>query len=134
MKIQRSTLFCLMREGRITLQIPQYALEIGEHDNNDGAFIECEEDWFMLANTEDGRPSIGNESGFTFLTKKGWNALKTEIDKEFIPRGRTPGTLKDLYEHAESVFKKREIASEKYCKNLEKKMQQMKEMIKKKVS
>ena len=127
MKLHKDAITRLASEGRITLQIPQHIIWFDKEPKQ----IETEEvpDSWVVSLRSNRSPAVGKESGFYFLTKKGWEANKNRIKEAFLRAEFQRGTWVEFELHAEEHFKKVEKASIKRLAYLEKKVQQVKECL-----
>jgi len=119
MQISREALFSLMTTGYVTLQVPQFNISFGRNGGvlEDGQIPRSPEDTMDIPNDYlyelkhcgmKSRPTIGKESGFTYITRKGYEALKPQIKEAFLSafhagRARVPETV-ETEEEAWSVF------------------------------
>lgn len=114
MRIFKSSITAMARQGRASLQVPDVAIgkPIPETE-------EYPDDWFIVL--KDNRPAIGRESGFLHLTRKGFEANKHQLQQALVgnPRGTT-------WEVFESIimrdFAQVEKNSQKYINDLQKKI------------
>ncbi len=127
MKIFKNAITTLASEGRITLQIPQYQIWFDNNPHHN-EIIEIPDDWVMLLKSNN-VPAVGKEGGFWYLTKKGWEDNKDEIQKAFSSSNRQRGTWDDFELYVEKHFKDVENASKKRLAYLEKKAKQVRDQL-----
>jgi len=103
MKVFTDWAECLRDEGRLTLQIPQFAISDG--DTNGAEYVEAPDEWFFLlkgAGTGS-RVAVGKEQGFLYITPAGYAANKARILDAWVagatkqPRGY--GTNAAAFDH-----------------------------------
>jgi len=116
MKIIKDIITTLPKQGYITLQIPGVAVTL------DGSPLPGSEDlpdeWFT--ELKDGRrPAVGKEWGFLYLTRKGWEANRHRIKRDFTPNR---GTWEDFEAYVDEHFKSVEINRKKEIKRLKTKI------------
>lgn len=94
MDLQSKAITTLVSEGYVTLQIPMSYL------GNVTAYESLPDDYFIRL--KDYRPAVGNEQAGTYLTRKGYEALKDRLKANFSTRrGRT---WEEFEAHAEKHF------------------------------
>jgi len=125
MKIFKNAITSLSGEGRLTLQIPQYQIWFDTNPHQSET-VEVPDDWIVLLRSNKS-PAVGKESGFYFLTKKGWKDNKDKIKKAFLASKYQRGTWTDFELHAEEHFKTVEKASKKRLAYLEMKVNQVRD-------
>ena len=88
MRLAKRTLFCLASEARCTLQVPQYT--IGEYPPGE-PMIDAPDDWFDLLRNKGLSKWLvpAKRSGFTFFSRKGYEALKDELCDAFARANAT---------------------------------------------
>jgi hypothetical protein len=72
------------------------------------------------------RPCVGREEGFTYLTRKGWEANKARYETKFTSNPIRDKTWEDVLEHVEEHFKRVDRSLLGFIKNLESKLSQAK--------
>lgn len=106
-----STVTVLAAEGRCTLQIPDYFIDSSPSWEAE-TIIEVDADCFIKLRHV-GRnmgPCIGRQDGFTFLTRKGFEFFRTDLEKAFSSAIKNPMTNRghtwsDFCKMAEEHFK-----------------------------
>ena len=101
MRLLRGSLTNLVRQGRITLQIPEIEVNISENPNQElseenpfpfvltactnDEYVEYPDEWFMYVKYDSSslRPCVGKESGFLYFTRVGYEVNKEEIREAF---------------------------------------------------
>ena len=106
-------------EGRLTLQIP--TLYIGSLPND---IIDLPDEWFCIL--KGGRPCVGKEQGFLYLTYKGWIANRNDIKKAFMASKYKRGTWQDFKNHVKNDFKERHKKVQKQINYHQTKVNQLK--------
>jgi hypothetical protein len=116
MKITNKMLYCLLKEGQPTLQIPTISLSIPGYPQTTEAetVYEHPDDWFCILKNE--RLAVGKEQGFLFWTRKGFLANKEAIKNNF---STTRCSWEYFEAKAEEFFDKIEKNIEKQLKKLE---------------
>jgi len=134
MLMKKGVITSLASEGRLTLQVPQYDIIIKEGRAFFAQSLTCAEgakehpdEWFVWL--KNSRPAIGRESGFLFLTRKGWEANKEEIKKAFEASKTKRGTWKEFEDHAEYHLKEVEEKTQKHIRFLQKKIDVLNESL-----
>ena len=94
MRIRSEAIITLASEGYITLQIPML------HAGDVTAYESLPDDYFIRL--KDFRPAVGNEHAGTYLTRKGYEALKDRLKANFSTR--RGGTWEEFESHAEKHF------------------------------
>jgi hypothetical protein len=97
MKIPKESLFSLMQEGYITLQIPQFTI------GNPGKIYDYPDEWFSIINSRQ-RPARGKETGFLYFSLKGWKANKDKIKKAFNSSSNPRGTWQEFEKYVNNHF------------------------------
>jgi len=127
----------LQGKGYVTLQIPQFSIDIGPTPEPEveppEPQVELPADWFNVIKYVGNacRPCIGKENGFLFLTRKGYEANKERIRKAFeqaIAKGldRTNGEGWLAFEkYAEKHFSEMEKTIEKEKNKFAKKVAEL---------
>lgn len=97
MRMRKDLILAQALSGRLTLQVPEYSLDISPAA---GTFTvtddigpakgslpaDCEDvpaDWFILL-TADPRPIVGREQGYIYLSTKGYAANKERLEDAYI--------------------------------------------------
>lgn len=124
MKVIKSAISMLSSEGRITLQVPNRALRLPGQP--EAEYEEVPDEW--LITLKDGRPAAGKESGFLFLTRKGWDANKVKIKEVFSKAKFQRGTWEEFEAHAEEHFTKVKKRLDKEIKRCEQRLVQLKSL------
>jgi hypothetical protein len=106
MLISKTALYCLVSEGRLTLQIPGYSVDGAPQD-----LINIPDDWVCYLKS-DGY-SIG-KTGYMHFTKKGFEACREDLEKAFEAAPEKRGcTWQDFIVHSEEHFTKVETRRQK---------------------
>ncbi len=127
MQILKNSITSLARRGYITLQVPTRDLWLTENPP-EPEIEEIPDDWIILLRANNSI-AIGKESGFCYLTKKGWEHNKDEIMEAFLSAQHPRGTWEDFENHAETHFDDVKAVSKNRLKFLETKAQQMKDKL-----
>jgi len=122
MKLLKESIIYLSKMGYITLQVPSYVITDDDNIPKD-QIKEFPDEWFMFADNAKG-PALGKESGFMFLTEKGWKENKDNIKKAFEQSPNPRGTWEDFEEHSKKHFKQMKILLDKRIKYFQKKLKQ----------
>ena len=133
LSISLSGITCLVREGRITLQIPQFYI------------IETEEDAIKVEEEKKKYPKeyfctissnrVPSKNGFLYLTRAGYNFFKEDLKKAFEQallegKDRTEGRGWDLFEEeAEKHFQQVEKMVRGRISSLEKQVENLKKFV-----
>jgi len=140
MLVNKSALTQLASEGRYTLQVPQYCI----HVNPDGQAvcdvsqhpdaIEIPDDYIMTCKRQGSKMRLctGRESGFWFLSPKGYEALKNDLREAYEARVQQwneegiahTGSWEQFEAVAKTFFKEVKEATLKHRDNLRKKADQ----------
>lgn len=130
MKILTGAITTLASEGRITLQVPQYAID----SDQQAEYEDCPDEWFVFL--KGSRPAIGRESGFLHLTRAGFESNESAIRNAFVAavangHDRGPGcnTWSDFTKHAEEEFARREAVLATFIANLQSKLNQAESLL-----
>ena len=136
MKILKKSITSLASEGRITLQVPVYDVVV--HEGRAIAYdatqlesekvIDAPDEWFV--HLRHNSPAVGKESGFTFLSRAGWNANRKDIREAFLNSEFQRGTWADFEDYVDYHFAKVKKNGEKRIKLLQSKVKQLKEAMK----
>lgn len=125
MQIIKGSITSLASEGRITLQVPTMAIGIGTAPSV--SFETVPDDWFVYLRND--VPATGKQEGFLFLSKRGFDANKTDIQRAFLSSTRARGTWADFEKHAEEHFKKVETKTKKRIEKLKKELVELEKAI-----
>lgn len=101
MKISKQTILTHPARGSLTLQVPQYsiafelrpgwttprAVAVDPSDEKED-LIDAPDDWFM--EIKNNRLVCGREEGYTYLSPKGYAAMKDEVLAAFKAAGQDP--------------------------------------------
>lgn len=118
MKIYKGTLWQPASGGHLSLQVPDRAFGVPIPDTE-----EVPDDWIIVLRHR--RPAIGRESGFSFLTKKGYEANKDQILKAFSKAG---GTVEEFEQYVKNHFAAVNKATKKYMARLNQKIEELSEI------
>ena len=121
MRIIKGAIEQLASEGYITLQVPQYIIDT-RLPPPPMPLETIPNDWIETLKSSQDRRCCGNESGFWFLTEKGWNAKKDDIKKAFINSQHPRGSWTDFEVHATKHFKNVAERNQKHLKSLQDKL------------
>lgn len=127
MKILKDSIFTLPSEGRMTVQIPMFSI---------GGVPEIEDlpdEWFIFV--KDYSPCIGKETGFLYLSRKGYVANKDKIKEVFLEGyskriqssnfdkekiwNQFDNTILEFYEKVDTKFKQKIALYRKKLQELE---------------
>jgi len=136
LKIIKDAITTLAGEGRVTLQVPVYevimdkgrAMAHTAYDLEEEKIANVPDEWFMSLRND--CPAVGKESGYTFLSRAGWEANKDEIKKAFESSKHPRGTWDDFEKYAERHFAKVKKNADRRIKLLNSKVKQLKEAMK----
>lgn len=122
MKIPMSSLLNNIASG--TLQVPQYGYQHTPADVGPGTFtqiqmVEIPDDWVIMLRGN--RPCVGKETGYLYLTKKGYAANIPQIRQIWEAAG---GQWSEFEKMAESHFKAVEKATMRLINELKKRVEQ----------
>jgi len=124
MKLRKNTITTLAREGRISLQVPQFILCFGKEPEE--SLIDFPNEWFVIAKSSR-VPAVGKkEGGFMFLSEVGWKANKKAIKRAFEKSKHKRGTWEDFEIHAEKHFQDVKDALDKRINYLQRKLEEAK--------
>jgi len=133
MLMKKGVITSLASQGYLSLQVPQYDIIIKEERAFAQSLIDAEgaeehpDDWFVWLKNH--RPVVGRESGFLFLTKKGWKANKEKIKEAFQASKMKRGTWQEFEQHAEYHLTEVEEKTKKYINFLKKKIDTLNEFL-----
>lgn len=106
MKLERDAITTLAGEGRCTLLVPDVLLFVPGYDESSVVYEDFPDDWFVVL-TPAGAPVAGKENGYTYLSRKGYEANKDALKKAFeSSEGIRGKTWADFEKHAEEHFDK----------------------------
>ena len=133
MKILKDAITSLAGEGRITLQVPVYDIMVEDgraiahtaYDLEEERVADVPDEWFITLRSNS--PAVGKESGYTFLSRAGWEANKDEIKKAFESNAHPRGTWSDFEKYAEHQFTTVKKNANRRIKLLLSKVDQLKE-------
>lgn len=97
MKVLKGVLFTLTREGRHTLQVPQFCIGSGEPEVED-----IPDDWIMELKS-DKTPCVGKEQGVLVYDQEGPGGEQGKIREGFV---ENRGTWSEFEKHVEEHFQK----------------------------
>lgn len=121
MKIIKDSITSLARRGYITLQIPQISIELG------GGVTPVEEvpdEWIAMIHSS-GSVAVGKETGFSYLTRIGWEKNKSKIKEAYEGAEHQRGPWEKFERYAEKHFKAVEEANKRRIRFLQKKVEQL---------
>jgi len=72
------------------------------------------------------RPTVGREEGFVYLTRKGWEFFRDDIEKAFRSAVRPRGTWADFEKYVADLFEGIEKGRQKFIKTMQAKLDEMK--------
>lgn len=119
MKILKDAITALASEGRCTLQVPDVVISLDANPPL-AQTEDVPDDWFVTLKYEGYKlvPSVGNQGGFLFLSRKGYEANKAKLKKAFASK-RNRGNVWALFEEqAEKHFAEVEANTVKKLKKL----------------
>lgn len=119
MKILEGAIVDSAKKGYLSLQVPDIAIGYPQPP-----MVDAPDEWFVVLTGE--RPVIGRETGFLYLSRKGYEAnkklLRDAIDGN--PRGIT---WEQFESAAEAHFAKVKTKTQKYVDQLQSKLETIKE-------
>jgi len=129
MKLPRDSITQLTREGHCTLQVPDSVYLLPGDDGSKLDLVDYPDDWFTMIKSGD-EPAIGREEGFTYLSRKGYEANKAEL-KAAIESAvdKRQVTWEKFEKYAEKHFAGVEKAVAKKLKNLRSKVAELEKFI-----
>lgn len=125
MKILKGSIPQLASEGYLTLQIPAFDIWIGESPVA-SSYEDVPDEWVTILRSNN-QFCIGKETGFLFLTRKGWEANKEAIKEAFEKSKMKRGTWQEFEKHAEDHFADVLSSNTKRLKYLESRVAELKE-------
>jgi len=129
MKIDKSTILSHPSAGRITLQVPEWSLFTDPKAAQDAEPTENHPDEFFMEMKRAGaalRPAVGREEGYIYLTRKGWEFFKADIEKAFKSVANPRGTWAEFEGYAAAHFEEAERARQRFIKTTQAKLDEMK--------
>jgi len=97
MEIYHGAIFDMAREGRLSLQVPEFCL--GSPTPKTATYPD---EYFMRVKVDGPRLSLGKENGFLHFSPIGWKFFKPQILARFSKmRGHT---AKELSDYADQFF------------------------------
>lgn len=132
-EIPKGALTSLLREGRLTLQIPQVVIDAGAEPTPKEDLLEKIPAKWVCQLKSDKTPCIGRQQGFLYLTKMGWEHNKEALFEAFVEgypkrHGDHLGEidLRDMLErHVEQHFEAIEMQKNK---QIDKRIQEIREL------
>lgn len=131
MKIFKDSIIALASEGRLTLQIPEYSVDIVNNRivpiTDDDEFEIIPDDWVCKLRSNH-LPVVGKQDGFLYLTKKGYEANKDKLKIAFENSNMRYGGAGKWHlfeEHAQEHFDKVAKAQKRLLNELQNKLAQI---------
>jgi len=98
MKIDLSSITHLMEQGYLSLQVPELYIGCAPDPKN---LVDVPDEYFIRNNYD--KPAVGRESGFLYLSRKGYEHFKPTIKSKWSTmRGHT---WKEFEDYAETLLK-----------------------------
>ena len=119
MQIIKGTITQLASKGYLTLQIPDVSL--GAVPRCGPEWEEAPDEWFVSLKAS-GHPVTSNrETGYRYLSRKGWEANKDALKRAFVGNPRA-NTWEDMEAHVAEHFAKVERKTQEYLRQLREKI------------
>jgi len=127
MKLCRDAITALTSEGRCTLQVPDMVLLFP--GDKEPALVDYPDDWFSTMKSND-EPAVGKEGGFTYLSRKGYEANKADLKKAIEKAcGKRGKGWADFEKYAEEHFAKVEKSVARKLKTLRAKVAELEKFV-----